>query len=408
MKIVLVHKFYFEHRGAERYLFDLEKILREQGHEVIPFALQHPHNKQTPYSSYFLPWVNVAHPKGFREYIRMIGRVIYSFEAKKYFENLIKDVQPDIVHIQNIYHHISPSILDVCRSYSIPVVQTIHDYKLICPNYKLFCHGAVEDICRGGAYWKEVFFRCVKGSFWKSLLACIEMTIHTIFCLYDRGVDMYIAPSVFVSKKLIEYGVPKNKLIVLPHSIDATKYTPSFEVGTYLIYVGSLSEEKGVKTLIQAMKGISLPLKIVGEGPELSSLISYAKQCGVQEKVECMGVMRGDFLHTAIRGAAAVIVPSLWHEVFGYVVLEGWALGKIVIASDRGALPELIERISKKLLFHAGDSKDLARIINTTLSDKEFSIKVAREGRLLVEKEYTPEKYYESLFQIYSRIVMLR
>ncbi|MDO8571677.1 MAG: glycosyltransferase family 4 protein [bacterium] len=404
MKIILVHKFYFEHRGAERYLFDLEKLLTRKGHEVIPFALHHPHNKPSEYSRYFLPWVDVKNPRSIREYIRLLGRVIYSFEAKKYFERLIRDVRPDIVHIQNIYHHISPSILDVCRAYDIPVVQTVHDYKLICPNYKLFCNGDVEEFCKK-SYWKEVIHRCVHGSLVKSFLAVVEMMIHKTFRLYEKGVDAFIAPSHSVAEKLIEYGMPANKIVVMPHFIHAADYEPSYTIGKYLVYVGSLSEEKGVDTLIRAAKDLPLPIKIIGDGPMRASLIALTLTRGVQKIVEFVGKKEGDELHTLIQGSAAVIVPSLWYEVFGYVVLESWALGKVVIASDRGSLPELVGHISKDLLFHAGDNSDLVRVVDMLIKDPKFLETAALKGRVLVDEKYTPKLYYQGLLDVYRSVI---
>ena len=134
MKIIVAHKYYYEKAGAERYVFDSTKLLEENGHEVIPFAMHHPKNKQTPWSRYFVSHIDFSHPSFF-DILRIPFRMIYSLEAKKKFRALVREGRPDIVHIHNIYHQISPSILDVCREYAIPVVQTIHDYKMICVNY---------------------------------------------------------------------------------------------------------------------------------------------------------------------------------------------------------------------------------------------------------------------------------
>lgn len=406
MKIVLVHKFYFYHRGAERYFFDLKKILEDHGHDVIPFALKHPKNEPTPYSRYFIPWVEFSNPRGMFDYVRILERIFYSFVAKRAFSRLIRDVRPDIVHIQNIYHHISPSILDVCRAYDIPVIQTIHDYKLVCPNYKLFCNGHVEDYCLSGAYWKEITNRCVGHSLLRSALVVLETFFHRFFRLYDRSVIRFIAPSHYVARAIRHAGIPQRKIVVLPHSLNSSNIRPRYAIGPYLVYCGSLSEEKGVDTLICAMRDVSLSLKIIGDGPHRAFLEKKVFDLNLQEKITFLGAQNQSTLFAVLRNSALVVVPSLWHEVFGYVILEAWAAGKAVIGSSRGAIIELLGNIDQPFLFRPGDPEDLSRVIREALKNPKRLEKMGQQGREIIEKDYHPAAYYEKLMGVYTSSIL--
>ena len=275
MKILQVNKFYFPKAGTERYVFELTKLLESKGHEVIPFAMKDKRNLKNYFNKYFVSNVDLSKPKIRPSGFKNIGRIIYSQEAKRKVEDLIKKTKPDIVHIHNIYHQISPSILPVFKKYNIPVVQTLHDFKLICPSYKLFSKGTVCERCKKHKYYNAVSQKCSKDSTLYGCVLALEMYIHKMLKIYEKNVDIFICPSQFVKNKMIEWGIDNKKLIVISHFVSLSKFEPNYENQGYILYFGRLTEEKGVDVLLKAMKDFpKLKLKIIGEGPEKKNLES--------------------------------------------------------------------------------------------------------------------------------------
>jgi glycosyltransferase involved in cell wall biosynthesis len=416
MKIIIAHKYWYQKAGAERYVFDMVKLLQEHGHEVIPFAMHHPRNEQTPWSVYFAPSINVLHPSFF-EALRIPFHMIYSLSAKKKFRALVRDVKPDIVHIHNIYHHISPSILDVCRAYGIPVVQTIHDYKAICPNYMLFAHGNIDEQCKGGLYWRDILNRSVKHSYGKSALAAMEMYIHHAWLkIYEKNVRAYIMPSQFSLEKFAEFGIPKEKMIHLSYPIDVRNVVPipsviSADAGIQpeipsLLAYGRLSEEKGFDVLIRAMKHIPAHLDIIGDGPARKNLEARITYEGVSEKITLHGFLPRARIFEYMKRCACVVVPSVWYEVFPYVILESYTHSKAVIASNCGGMKELVKPIERQYLFTPGDSADCARVITRALANPSALQEYGENGRAYIKKECNPHAHIQKLLDIYKSVIL--
>ncbi|MBI2645398.1 glycosyltransferase [Candidatus Uhrbacteria bacterium] len=433
MKIIVAHKYYYEKAGAERYVFDSIKLLENSGHEVIPFAMHHPKNKQTPWSKYFVSYSDFLHSSFFEKF-RIPFRMIYSWEAKKKFRALVKETKPDIVHIHNIYHHISPSILDVCREYGIPVVQTIHDYKMICPNYMLFSNGNIDESCKGGAYWHDVLNRSVKHSYVKSALAALEMHIHhALLKIYEKNVQIFIMPSHFVLEKFFEFGVPKEKMIYLPYPMDVNfdsrtirrsangneihirdsspRHPPTGGGGSArndserptILAFGRLSEEKGFDVLIRAMRDVDAHVDIIGDGPLRKKLEALVRSEGVSEKVTLHGFLPRQRIFEYMKHSACVVVPSLWYEVLPYAILESYAHGTAVIASNIGGMKELVGHVNPEYLFAPGESADCARSIAAALMHPDAAADAGEKGRLYVRKECDPNIHIQKLLDIYAR-----
>lgn len=422
MKIILAHKFWYRRAGAERYVFDLKEELETAGHEVIPFAMRHPLNEETSWARFFVSEVDFEHPRGLREKWRAFCRMIYSMEAKKKFAALVREVRPDVVHINNIYHHISPSILDVCRRENIPVIHTVHDYKLICPNYKLLCSGQLEHYCKGGRYFREALHRCTRGSLLASLATAIEMTIHhRVFHIYERSVSAWIAPSRAVKDVLVEYGLPAERIHVIHHGVtsdarsgvssfapkNGAKRTPASGHNMYLtvLYLGRLASEKGVDIIIRVMKDVPAHLMIVGTGEKKDRLTALVQTLGLQDRVTFKGFVASSERDEILASADLVVVPSVWQEVFGYVVLEAWAHGVPVLASRIGALPELFETMGDECLFTPGDAEELSQKIREIISDAEKRTMLGRRGREIVDRSFGREEMANSTVALYQFIL---
>jgi glycosyltransferase involved in cell wall biosynthesis len=366
MRILKVNKFHYPRGGADKYYLSLGHALEEAGHKVAYFSMQHPRNEVTPYAKYFVSRLSF-NEGSFKDKLRIPGRMIYSLEAKYKFKKLVADFKPEIIHIHNIYHQISPSILDVAAKAGIPVVMHVHDYKLVCPNYQLFAHGKICESCHRHKYYKCVQKKCFKNSRPKSFLAALEMYIHhSLLKIYERRVDVFITPSAFMKQKLIEFGFTVKKIKVITNPFDAQMTLGSGEKKSesddYLLYFGRLSEEKGLKTLVEAAAVTGSKLKFVGTGPQQIELDVLAKK--INTNLEFLGFKGAKDLKKIILKAKAVVLPSIWLENMPLSLLEALNLGKVVIASNIGGIPEIITDGDNGLLFIPGNIQDLIRKIN--------------------------------------------
>lgn len=401
MKIIFANKFYFLKGGAERYMFELASLLGQRGHEVVPFAMRDRRNLPTYWQRYFVSRVETEKVSFTWGGLKTAGRVIYSIEAKKKFVQLLDRVKPDLVHVHNIYHQISPSILPEAGKRGLPVVMTIHDYKLISPDYLLFHDGRICEATKPDRFWQAVGHRCVKRSFAASLLAATEMWLQRHLGLYAKNVDAYIAPSRFVQALLTEYGIDGRRVVFLPHFIDAGAWKPCYE-GSYALFVGRLSSEKGVATLIRAAAlAKEVPLRVVGSGPDEARLVALARKHGAANVVFA-GHRVGDELAAEYAGARFVVAPSVWYEVFGLIALEAYAAGKPVLASQIGGLTELVKPGETGVLVSAGDAAGLAEAMSQMWQHPERCAEMGRAGRAWVEAEFTPEQHYQKLIKIYQ------
>lgn len=365
MRILQVNKFFYERGGADKYFLNLSRALEEAGHEVAFFSMVHPNNHPTPFSSYFVSRISF-NEGGWLDKFKAPGRIIYSLEAKRKFKKLVLDFKPDIIHIHNIYHQISPSILDVAGKYKIPVVMHLHDYKLVCPNYQLFVNGKICEACKQRKYYKCFKKRCFKKSPAKSLLATIEMYFHhSILKIYKKHINCFIAPSVFIKNKIEEFGWLPSKIKVILNPFSSNLKTGEkgdlTEKEDYLLYFGRLSPEKGLEMLIKAAAISNSRLKFAGSGQDEDRLKKIAEEYKVD--AEFLGFKSGEELRLLILKARAVVIPSLWYENMPLSLLEALSLGKIVIASNIGGMPEIIKNGENGLLFNPGDINDLSNKI---------------------------------------------
>ncbi len=403
MKIVFANKFYYLRGGAERYMFDLQKLLESKGHEVVPFAMRDWRDRPSRWWRYFVSPVTTHKVTFSPGALRTAGRALYSFEAGHKFSALCDKFKPDLVHVHNIYRQISPSILPAAKKRDLPVVMTIHDYNLIAPNYTLFHDGKICEITKPHNYWAAVRHRCVKDSRTASWLTAAELALHRRLGLYEKNVDAYIAPSRFVKAIFNEYGVGDDRIRVVPHFIDAADWEPRY-AGGYALYVGRLSPEKGVDILIRAAAAArNVPLRIVGTGPEEAALKKLAGSLGAAN-VEFRGFKENEELRAEYAGARFVVIPSVWYEVFGLTALEAYAAGKPVVASEIGGLAELIQPGKTGVPVSAGDVAGLAEVINGLWKDPVACERLGRAGRAWVEKDFSPETHYERIMKVYREV----
>jgi glycosyltransferase involved in cell wall biosynthesis len=404
-RILIANKYFYRKGGDCTYTFSLMNLLEEHGHQVVPFSMQHELNIESEYSKYFvseIDFVKSLDKPSVSKAFRVSSRSIYSLEAKKKIESLIEDTKPDIVHLQNIHQHITPSILHSIKKYDIPVVWTLHDYMLICPNHSFLSHGRVCEKCLGGKYYKAIFEKCKKGSLGATCIASIQPYIYKFIKIYDL-VDKFIAPSQFLKDKMIEYGFHESKIEHISNFLNVINFTPSTENSGYFIYAGQLSEAKGIRTLIKSMESISKgTLLVLGEGELLNELNRYVEDRGIGN-VKFLGRKSGDELESLFRNAMFLIMPSEWYENCPYSILEAFAYAKPVIASRIGGIPELVDDGVNGLLFEKGNVEELRDKINHLLNNTQLLKTMGIKAREKVEREYNSEIHYERIMEVYKK-----
>lgn len=406
MKILMINKFFYIKGGSERYYFSLKKLLEDNGHIVIDFSMQDNKNFESKYSEYFVKNIDYNKKQSLFLKIKVGLKIIYSFEAKRKLKKLIKATKPDIAHLHIFQHQLTSSIIDVLKKYNIPIVYTAHDLKILCPNYKMLDNdGNVCELCNNNQYYKCFNKKCIKKSYSKSFIAMIEAYYNRLKNNYKK-IDYIITPSKFYKDKIVEYGYDSDKVIHINNFLDGNdiKFDNSIE-SNYYLYFGRLSEEKGIFTLIKAIKNTNLNLKIVGTGPIEEEIKKYLIKNNISN-IELLGYKKDFELYTIIGNSKCIIIPSEWYENGPYSVIESLKLGKPIIGSNIGGIPELIKNNKNGYIFQAGNIDELNKCLNKfeNLSDKE--IKQFGEYSLKIFNEYyTSDIHYKKLMNIYNKLI---
>ncbi|HTK59641.1 MAG TPA: glycosyltransferase family 4 protein [Candidatus Baltobacteraceae bacterium] len=404
MRILLANKYWYLKGGAERVVFETKRLLERNGDATSAFAMRDAKNEASPWEKFFVSAVQTDHVTSAMEALRTAGRMLWSFEAAKKFGALLDEAKPDVIHAHNIYHQLSPSILAVARKRRVPVVMTLHDYHLVSPNYGLFDRGHVVEPSPKHPYWDTFRRKLIGGSAAKSALSAFEGWLHHAIGAYAH-VSKFVVPSEFARRKMEAYGIEGKRLEVVPHFIDLEGRAPRYESEARVVFVGRLSEEKGVDVLLRAMKDVrGLTCAIVGDGPEKAKLVALAEELKI-ENVETLGALYGIDLEREIARARAVVIPSRSYETFGLTALEAYAWGKPVIAARIGALPEVVQETKTGLLFEPGDHQDLAAKLNWLSGEYARAAAMGREGRRLAETDYAPGLHLGRIHRIYKEAI---
>jgi glycosyltransferase involved in cell wall biosynthesis len=386
-------------------MFNLTKLLEQEGHEVVPFAMQHPQNLASPYSEYFSSEIDF--PKMLEEFslgtaISVVSKSIYNREAKARISRLIDDVKPDIAHFHNIHGHLTTSIMGPLRKKKIPIVWTLHDYRLVCPNTTFLRGGEICERCLPRKYHHVLLGKCKKDSRAASLVAMMTTAFDRVSRVPART-SRFITPSAFLKGKLVEGRIDPAKISIIPNFVDVQSFKTGREED-YFLYFGRLSHEKGIDLLIEAVSEMKVgKLKVVGEGPSSDKLKKLVEETG--SPVEFLGFRSGDELRSLLEGAMFVVVPSTWYENLPFSVMEALAAGKPVIASDIGGIPEMVEDEVNGLLFPLGDVEALKICLSRLLGDSELRRLMSVAGRDKAERLYDSGRHYEQIMKVYKDLM---
>ena len=407
MKVLMVNSFHYLRGGAERCCFDLSALLEANGHRVIPFSMRHPRNVPTPYDDYFVSAIDfpteLAKP-GLGPKVNVAERILYSREARRQIERLVADTRPDLVHIHGFIHEMSTSILPALKKAGLPVVQTLHDYKIVCPNTTFISNEAVCERCLGHRYYNIARHRCKRDSRVASILAGAEMYFHELFRLYEPNIDLFISPSAFLADKVREHGI-KTPIVTIPNFIDPAHFQPTYEPERYFLYAGRLARPKGILTLLEATRrlGPATELRIAGAGELEPELRQFVADHGLTN-VHFLGHLDPAELRRAMQRALAIVQPSEWYENYSMTVIESLACATPVIGAAIGGIPEQIRDGVNGLLFAPGDAGQLAEKMGHLLARPDLAIGMGRAGRRQVETINGPAAHYEQTLRVYDQL----
>lgn len=392
MKILMVNKFLYKVGGCENYMFGLAEALEKNGHEIQYFGLKSPKNTV---GNKFNIYVNSYDDlKIFNPF-----SLVYNKKAKKLMLKILDLYKPDLVHMNNIYYHLSSSIIDACKVKGVPVVMTIHDYQLVCPNHMLYRFD-IDSVCEECVKNKNAKsckrYKCVKNSKLKSILASMESNRIHKKKPYDY-VSKFICPSQFIMDKLIEGGYDQNKMLLMRNFVNSSKCDSVPCKKDYALYFGRLSNEKGIELLIEAWPD-NAKLVIAGTGPLQDKIKNINKP-----NVEYVGFTTGEPLTKLIKEAKFSIYPSKWFENCPLSIIESISLCTPVVAANAGGNPELIDDKTNGLLYKNNDAVDLKNKIEYLLTNPTVLQKMYKNC-LDYKRVPNINEYYNNIIKEYESL----
>ncbi len=405
MKILHVNKFFDLHGGTEVYLQALIEKQKASGHEVHVLSTLSANNLPSPDAARFIERFNMDRREGVVKDAQKAAAFLWNVEAKQAMEKAIQDIKPDVIHLHNLYHHLSSSVLRPIRASKIPCVQTLHDLKLACPNYRMYTENALCNRCQGGKYWNAVKHHCLTPTTAPNILAALEMGMTKFFQSYEKTVGTFICPSQFMRDKMVEWGEPAPKMMVVPNPVDLPVLTER-EEGGYILSAGRLSIEKGIDILIQAAAKVPhILIRIAGTGPLEAQLKESAARLKLQN-VEFLGYVRKPDMIPLRAGAVALVMPNIGYENASLTALEGLANGIPLIASRIGGLPEQAIPQKTGMLVEPGDGDGLAAAMQQMwqlpFAERE---QMGANGRAMVEQKHSWSSHLHGLEQVYQGVI---
>ncbi|WP_285316848.1 glycosyltransferase family 4 protein [Providencia rettgeri] len=378
--------------GSDSYMFYLSELLEEKNINVIPFASANPENIPSEYDVFF--------PKDNKNLINYI----YNKKAKKNLEKLIeKHSEISLAHLHIYYGKLTTAILDALQKNKIPIIQSLHEYKLLCPVYTMLSPTGYCDKCKNNKFYNCITNKCKKNSY----LDSIFVTIESYFSRFNgdiKKINHFIAVSYFMKSQMLKTGIPENKITVIHNFVDTQKFSlrESYPSNSYYCYFGRIEKNKGLKTLVDAFIKNGHQLKIAGIGSYKEELLEYCSDNNI-ENIKFVGQLKNDDLINFITRSTASIIPSEWYENCPMSVLESMSLGVPVIGSNIGGIPELINDNYNGYLFESGNIASLNEAIQKMENSDKINISV--QARVSIEENFSKEAHYEKLINCYEQVL---
>jgi glycosyltransferase involved in cell wall biosynthesis len=392
VKILVVHNAYQQRGGEDAVVAAEVRLLEANGHAVVRYERYNDELRgRSALGEIAAGMETVWSSRSFRELRELIGQD-----------------RPAVAHFHNTFPLISPSAYYACAQAGVPVVQTLHNYRLLCPAAKFLRRGEVCEACLGRNAWPGVMYGCYRGSRAATAATAAMLAVHRGMGSWQTKVDAYIALSEFTRRKFIEGGLPAERIVVKPNFV-AGDWAPKTQLGDYVLFVGRLSEEKGPQLLLSAWRGMDtqIPLRIAGDGPLLEEL-SRAIRDSSLARIELIGRCTADEVRALMQGARFLIFPSIWYEGFPMTIVEAFACGLPVIASQLGSMAEIVQHGVTGLHFKPGAAADLAAKVEWAWNHPEDMARMGRAARVEYETKYQPLTNYEKLMDIYRGAIARR
>jgi len=386
LKIVLVHNTY-QQPGGEDIVFEQEcRMLEQAGHQVVTYCRSN--------------WDAESY-RGIR-LVSLAKRTVWASDTRKEFKKLLQREKPDIVHVHNTFVMISPSIYSACYEAKVPVVQTLHNYRLFCPAATFFRDGKVCEECVESSLWQGVKHACYRQSYSASAVVALMLASHRLRDTWKREITCFVALSEFARNKFVQAGLPREKIFVKPNFVSPD---PSARTGPgdYALFVGRLSPKKRVETVLDAWKRltVSIPILIIGGGPDRAQLEARAAREGLAN-VHFKGPLPRDQTLAAISSARFLVFASEWYENFPVTLVESFACSTPVICSRMGVMEEIVDDLRTGLHFTPADPDDLARKVEWAWTHPDEMRAMGEQARKNYEAKYTAEQNYPVLIEIYK------
>lgn len=404
MRVLQINKHHFIKGGADRVYFNTGKLLAENHHEVIYFSTNHQNNFESQFSDFFVPYSD-NRQAGFARKVANAGTYLNNRTAYENLNKLISKYHPDIAHLHLFYGGLSSSVLKSLKENNIPIVQSVHDYRLLCPaNAFLDSGNQICEKCKNRSYYQCTLKRCSEGDLFFSSILSMEAYLRKYFINPLDYIDRFIFVSKFSQEKHIEFDNRySEKSSHLYNFTDVQREKTATEKGNYFLFFGRLSEEKGLLTLINAAKKLKFNLKIAGTGPLETEVVRSAVN---NRNIEFLGYQSGDDLAKIIKSSLFIIVPSEWYENNPMTVLEAYAYGVPVIGARIGGIPEIVIENKTGFLFESRNEDDLTRAIENArqLNASEYA-DLSLNAKEFAERNFSSGNHYSNLMEIYSKVL---
>ena len=387
-KVLVVHN-YLRPPSGENVVFDNEKmLLQNHGNYVISYE------RDNSEIAAFRP----------TEIIPLLWQSIWSQQSYREIHSLLQEHRPDVAHFHNTFPLISLASYRACFEQKIPIIQTLHNYRMICPGGLLFRNNQICDVCVKSSLLKGALHGCYNDSHVKTTSIVLQTYVHRVLGTFKR-VTYFLALNEFCKQLFVKAGLPEEKILVKPNFI-FDFVTPSYVHRGYALYLGRVSPEKDIRTLIQAWRHLThrVPLKIAGAGNQLENMKALATNLHLDE-IEFLGYQPKEACEELVRYSRFLVIPSKCYETFSLVVREAFAVGKPVVASRLGALAEAVSSGVTGLTFTPGNPTDFAAKIDWMVEHEEDIVRMGRNARREYERKYTPEKNYQMLMAVYEKAV---
>ncbi len=386
MKLLYIYNLYQE-QGGENLWFESEPdLFRAKGHEVFVYRRDNSDIRHMP------AWRRAS----------LFWQAAWSQQSYEGVRSLIRKQRPDVAHVYNTLVLLSPSVYYACRDEGVPVVQSVYNYRLLCPAATLVRNGGICEECPEHSLWRAVRYGCYRGSRVQSAAVAWMLASHRRRGTWADAVDLYLAPTRFVRLKLIQGGIPAEKIVIKPNWHEPDPGMRKDADGSVL-FVGKLSTEKGLRTVLRAWRLMSDPplLRVIGDGPLRDEVQRAAAE---STQIEFLGRRPHAEVIAYLHRASVFLIPSEWYEAFPHTILEGYACGVPIVASRIGTLEDVIADGKTGLLFPPGDAAELANRVKWLLARPNDAMRIAAAGRFEYDSRYRGSHIYESLLNIYSQV----